>query len=126
MSRNVESLSKALSYLSKTDLDLAVRSQGVGSASAKDVLISMTAFDDVDFDRENEVVTVGAGQSWGEYYEKMDRIAPEYASKASPFSQHMKRGPDLASQPSLSARPAWASAGVFSAEGFHGSLRSMA
>ncbi|KIX93842.1 uncharacterized protein Z520_10467 [Fonsecaea multimorphosa CBS 102226] len=77
---NTESLSKALAYLSKTDLCLGIRSQGVGSASAKDVLISMTAFDDVDFDRQNEIVTVGAGQSWGQYYEKMDRIAPDFAT----------------------------------------------
>ncbi len=77
----VDSLSKALGYLSKTDLDLGIRSQGVGSASAKDVLISMTAFNGVEFDRQNEVVTVGAGQSWGEYYEKMDKIAPDYASE---------------------------------------------
>ena len=80
---NVESLSKALAYLSKTELDLGVRSQGVGSASAKDVLISLTAFDGVEFDRPKEVVTLGAGQSWGQYYEKMDRIAPDYASELS-------------------------------------------
>ncbi|OQV09007.1 FAD binding domain-containing protein isoform 1 [Cladophialophora immunda] len=78
--KSIESLSKALAHLSKTDLSLGIRSQGVGSASAKDVLISMTAFDDVDFDRQNEIVTVGAGQSWGQYYEKMDKIAPGYAT----------------------------------------------
>lgn len=78
---NVESLSKTLAYLSKTDLDLGIRSQGVGSASAKDVLISLTAFDEVQWDPQSEIVTVGAGQSWGEYYEKMDAIAPDYASQ---------------------------------------------
>lgn len=63
--RNVESLCAVLSYLSKTDLQLSVRSQGVGSASTKDVLISMTAFDGVEFDRQDETVTIGTGQSWG-------------------------------------------------------------
>ncbi|EXJ75968.1 uncharacterized protein A1O5_00476 [Cladophialophora psammophila CBS 110553] len=77
---SIKSLSKALAYLSKTDLSLGIRSQGVGSASAKDILISMTAFDEVDFDRQNEIATVGAGQSWGQYYEKIDKIAPGYAT----------------------------------------------
>ncbi|KAJ9602321.1 hypothetical protein H2200_013176 [Cladophialophora chaetospira] len=77
---NVGSLSKALAYLSKTDLQIGVRSQGVGSASAKDVLISMTAFNGVEFDELNEIVTIGAGQTWGDYYEKMDKIAPGYAT----------------------------------------------
>ena len=74
----LESLSTALAYLSKSSLDFGVRSQGFGSSSAKDVLISMTAFDRFDFDRENEVVTVGAGQTWEEYYKKMEEVAPEY------------------------------------------------
>ena len=55
-----------------------MRSQGFGSGSAKDVLISMTAFDGFEFDRENEVVIVGAGQTWEEYYKKMEEVAPEY------------------------------------------------
>ena len=74
----VESLSSALAYLSKSSLDFGVRSQGFGSSSAKDVLISMTRFDGFEFDRENEEVTVGAGQTWEEYYKKMEQVAPEY------------------------------------------------
>ena len=74
----VESLSTALAYLSKSSLEFGVRSQGFGSSSAKDVLISLTAFDRFEFDRENEVVTVGAGQTWEEYYKKMEEVAPEY------------------------------------------------
>ena len=73
-----ESLSKILAHLSKSPLDFAVRSQGFGSSSAKDVLISMTAFDEFEFDREKEVVTVGAGQTWEGYYKKMEETAPEY------------------------------------------------
>ena len=75
----LESLSKILASLSKTPLDFAVRSQGFGSSSAKDVLISMTAFNGFEFDRENEVVTIGAGQTWEEYYKKMEEMAPDYA-----------------------------------------------
>lgn len=76
---SLHSLSTTLAYLSKTQLDFAIRSQGFSSSSAKDVLISMTAFDGFDFDRENEFVTVGAGQTWRDYYRKMDETAPDYA-----------------------------------------------
>lgn len=82
-------LSKTLAYLSQTPLDFAVRSQGFGSSSAKDVLISMTAFDGFEFDRENEVVTVGAGQAWEEYYKKMERVAPDYAGMTTDSSPPM-------------------------------------
>lgn len=74
----LKSLSIILAYLSTTQLEFGVRSQGFGSGSAKDVLISMTAFDGFEFDRENEVVIVGAGQTWEEYYKKMEEVAPEY------------------------------------------------
>lgn len=76
--RNVESLKKAVGILSKSDLDWNVRSQGYGSSSAKDVLLSMTAFDDFKWDAENEVVYLGAGQTWRDYYRKMEEAAPEY------------------------------------------------
>ena len=79
----LSSLSSILAHLSQTTLDFAVRSQGFGSSSAKDVLISMTAFDGFKFDRENEIVTLGAGQTWEEYYKKMEAIAPDYAGMAS-------------------------------------------
>lgn len=75
----LESLSIVLAYLSQTPLDFAIRSQGFGSSSAKDVLISMTASDGFEFDREKEVVTVGVGQTWEEYYKKMEKVAPDYA-----------------------------------------------
>lgn len=39
----------------------------------------MTKFDEFAFDQENEVVTVGAGQTWEEYYEKMEKAASDYA-----------------------------------------------
>ena len=75
----LESLSITLTYLSQTTLDFAIRSQGFGSSSAKDVLISMTAFDGFEFDQENEVLTDGAGQTWEDYYKKMEKVAPDYA-----------------------------------------------
>lgn len=77
---SIESLSKVLAYLSKANLDFAVRSHGFGSASAKDVIISLTAFDQFELDLDNKVLTLGAGQNWGEYYEKMEKAAPGYTS----------------------------------------------
>lgn len=90
----IDSLSKVIAYISKTTLDFAVRSQGYGSASAKDVLISLTAFDEFAFDRENEIVTLGAGQPWGEYYRKMETVAPDYSGLLlgqPPFCVHHMR-----------------------------------
>lgn len=76
--RDVDSLQKAVGILSKSDLEWNVRSQGYGSSSAKDVLLSMTAFDDFKWDAENEVVYLGAGQTWRDYYRKMEEVAPDY------------------------------------------------
>ena len=39
----------------------------------------MTGFDHFEFDRQNELVTVGAGQTWEEYYKKMEELAPDYS-----------------------------------------------
>ena len=77
--QTIASLSKVLVYLSKTSLDFAIRGHGYGSSSARDVVISTTAFDEFDFDREQEVVTLGAGQTWEAYYTKMEQVAPDYA-----------------------------------------------
>ena len=81
--KDTTSLSVVIAYLATTDLDFAVRSQGYGNASAKDVLISLTAFDGFSFDRKDEVVTVGAGQSWDGYYRKMEEVAPDYTGLCS-------------------------------------------
>jgi len=81
---SIESLAKVLAFLSTTNLDMAIRSSGFGSASAKDVLISMAAFDDFEFDKEDEVVTLGAGQLWRDYYAKMERVAPDYHGTSGP------------------------------------------
>jgi FAD/FMN-containing dehydrogenase len=74
---SVESLSKVLAYISTTTLDFTVRSQGFGNASATDVIISLSAFDEFQYDAENETVILGAGQTWGDYYKKMEDVAPE-------------------------------------------------
>lgn len=76
--QTIESLSKVVAFLSSTDLAFAVRGHGYGNSSAADVLISMTAFDSFDFDRENKTVTLGAGQPWASYYQRMDEMAPDW------------------------------------------------
>jgi hypothetical protein len=74
---SIESLAKIVGYLYKTDLDFAVRSKGFGNGSAKDVLISLTAFDDFEYDAENKEVLLGVGQDWASYYRKMEEAAPD-------------------------------------------------
>jgi FAD/FMN-containing dehydrogenase len=76
--KSVDALSKALSYLNTTNIDFAVRGSGMGSSSAKDLLISTTAFDDFHFDKEAEIVTLGAGLLWRDYYARMAEVAPDY------------------------------------------------
>ena len=78
---STQSLAKILAHVSSTDLDISIRGSGNGSASAKDVLVSMAAFDEFDFDKESEILTLGAGQLWRDYYEKMEKVAPEYHGK---------------------------------------------
>jgi hypothetical protein len=58
-------------------LSYNVRSRGFGSASASDVLISMTAFDEFSYDVRNKTVTLGAGATWGQFYEEMEKVAPK-------------------------------------------------
>ncbi|RAL06923.1 FAD-binding oxidoreductase [Aspergillus homomorphus CBS 101889] len=75
---SIEALSRALAYLYTTDLDFAIYGQGFGSASAKDVLVNTSAFNNFHFDAQAEVVTVGAGQTWSDVYQKLAEAAPEY------------------------------------------------
>ena len=76
--QTLSSLSSALAYLASTDLEIDARSQGFGSASAKDVLIALSAFDAFELDLENKTLILGAGQPWRRYYEKMEAEAPEW------------------------------------------------
>ncbi|KAL2823245.1 hypothetical protein BDW59DRAFT_180716 [Aspergillus cavernicola] len=76
---SIESLSKVIAHLYSTDLDFAIYGHGFMSTSAQDVLVNMTAFDEFHFDKHSELVTVGAGQPWGEVYRKLAEVAPGYA-----------------------------------------------
>lgn len=60
-------------------MDFAARCGGCGSTSAKDVLISMAAFDGVRFDEAAKTVVVSAGQIWGDVDSKMEELAPGHA-----------------------------------------------
>lgn len=50
-------------------------------------MVSVRNFRDFEFDREQEVLTIGAGSLWSEYYEQMKAVAPDYAvvAAATPF-----------------------------------------
>jgi hypothetical protein len=60
-------------------LDFAVRNTGTGSASARDVILSMRGFKSFSFDAASETVIVGAGLDWSEVELKMAADAPGYA-----------------------------------------------
>jgi FAD/FMN-containing dehydrogenase len=79
----LESLARLIAFLGDSELDFTVRCGGVGSASAKDVLVSLAAFDGFEFDRETETITIGAGQVWGRVDRKMEEFAPGYAGTTS-------------------------------------------
>jgi FAD/FMN-containing dehydrogenase len=68
---------KAL-YADET-LDFAVRNTGTGSASAKDVILSMHGFKSFSFDAATETVIVGAGLDWSEIEVLMAAQAPGWA-----------------------------------------------
>jgi FAD/FMN-containing dehydrogenase len=75
---SLSTLSTVIAYLTTdSTLDFSVRSQGYGSASAQDVLISLSAFDEFSLDKESNTLILGAGQPWSEYYRKMEEVAPE-------------------------------------------------
>ncbi|KAH8804465.1 FAD binding domain-containing protein [Xylogone sp. PMI_703] len=78
--KSLESLCKLVAALNGTALDVSVRSQGYGSGSAKDVLISMTAFDSFEYSLDDETVTIGAGQPWSQVDENIDKHCPGYAT----------------------------------------------
>lgn len=77
--RSMRSLRNIVQYLCESTLDFGIRSGGLGSSSAKDIVISMTAFNEVVFNAEDETVLVGAGQTWGEVDRKLAKVAPGYA-----------------------------------------------
>lgn len=75
---SVETLAALIAFLAASDLDWAVRCQGIGDASAKDVLISLMAFDGFEFDAQSESIVIGAGMSWGEVEKRLEEQAPGY------------------------------------------------
>jgi FAD/FMN-containing dehydrogenase len=81
--KTLASLQSVLVYLSDLDLDFAVRSGGVGSSSGKDVVLSMTAFSELEWDSDSETVIVGAGQTWGDVDLKMEEKAPGFLGMCS-------------------------------------------
>jgi FAD/FMN-containing dehydrogenase len=79
--KTIESLSSILKTLNETDIEFAVRGGGCGSASTHGVLISMSAFDSFEFNKEDETVTIGAGQLWRDVDRKVEEHAPGYSGK---------------------------------------------
>lgn len=79
---SVESLAALIAFLAASDLDWAVRCQGIGDASAKDVLVSLMAFDEFAFDSQQESIVIGAGMTWGKVEKKLEEEAPGYQGES--------------------------------------------
>lgn len=75
---SVESLSQLVKFLAISNLDFAVRCQGIGDASARDVLISLANFDSFAFDKDSETITIGSGLTWTAVDKYMDEQAHGY------------------------------------------------
>lgn len=71
-------LQDAVKYLCESDLDFAVRSRGLGSSSAADVVLSLRGFSEFAFDAASETADVGAGLDWGEVDARLAELAPGY------------------------------------------------
>ncbi|KIW30683.1 uncharacterized protein PV07_06403 [Cladophialophora immunda] len=78
--KTVETLSRIVSHANTTDLDIGIRCTGIGNATSKDVLISLSAFKLFAFDQDEETITFGSGHCWGEIDQKMEESAPGYAA----------------------------------------------
>ncbi|EEH23592.2 cysteine desulfurase, mitochondrial [Paracoccidioides brasiliensis Pb03] len=76
--KSLPALQKTVQYLCGLDLDFAVRSGGNNTAGAKDVELSMKAFDSFEYHPESETITIGAGQTWGEVDRKLEEAAPGF------------------------------------------------
>lgn len=74
----IETLAALIAFLAASDLNWAVRCQGIGDASARDVLISLMAFKNFEFDAQSESIVIGAGMTWGEVEKKLEEEAPGY------------------------------------------------
>jgi cysteine desulfurase len=80
--RTLSSLQDTVKYLCDTkEINFAVRSGGVGSSSAPDVVLSMVAFDEFAADVATDSVVVGAGQTWGDVDRKLEGALPGYAGQ---------------------------------------------
>lgn len=78
----MESLSRVIAHqYNKTNLDFVIGGHGFMSASARDVVVSMTAFDEFQLGQHSERAIVGAGQAWRDVYQKLEGIAPLYGGK---------------------------------------------
>lgn len=79
---SLSSLQAVIKYLYEHDkIDFAIRGRGVGSASAKDVIVCMTMWTEITFDAANLTVELGAGLDWGEVDTQLAKLVSLGAGK---------------------------------------------
>ncbi|KAE8152546.1 hypothetical protein BDV25DRAFT_61515 [Aspergillus avenaceus] len=74
---SIDTLRNTIAYLYTTDLDIAIYGHGFSSASAGDVVVNMSAFDEFHLDAQSKL-TIGAGQTWADVYKKLGEVGLEY------------------------------------------------
>ncbi|TDZ16595.1 6-hydroxy-D-nicotine oxidase [Colletotrichum orbiculare MAFF 240422] len=79
---SVEEVSLIIRFLYKSDLDFAIRGHGFKSPSAKDVVVSMLSFKDIEYDHVKKIANVGASATWSEVVTYMEKADPEYSIAA--------------------------------------------
>lgn len=87
---SIESLQKIIKYLYQTTLDFAIRGSGCGNSSASDVVVSLQAFNNVDFDAQDRVVHVGAGLTLAEIEGKLLSLVRRFQYNHFAVLTHMR------------------------------------
>lgn len=73
---NATRLQKLVPYLYGSGLDFAIRCGGMGSSSAQDVVLSMSAFNSFKYNPEDHTIVVGGGSTWGHVEQELEKVAP--------------------------------------------------
>ena len=79
--QDLPQLQAVTKYLYESSLHFAIKNGGVGSTSARDVLLILSNFKELEFSAESETLSVGGGALWSDVDSYMAREAPGWAGQ---------------------------------------------
>ena len=79
--QHLAQLQAVIKYLYESSLHFAIKNGGVGSTSARDVLLILSNFKELQFSAESESLSVGGGALWSDVDSYMAREAPGWAGQ---------------------------------------------